>query len=294
MKLTEMSSTVRVLAAVAGKLRAQRDALLSTVAQQMVLHAQELMNKQGPCSRSLLGNAWNISWATFPGEPLPGKNLQVLFNSFLAEINAALAKIEKEVPGLPTTLSPALPRTLRELDDLFACAGTRPTSQALSVAEANEVGLFCPAYKASMVPQSARRIISAYRFEVGDFDRQRREERLFCDLAEIMLPKIDCYFDDVLVHDRDVIYGMSMEQEGVIVAKASGYGTWFYPIVGAEYNYELDGHRKMSLEFAKAIAFVTYGKVSCYSPDAMIQHWQAVQSAARKNARFEQALQACA
>lgn len=274
MKVIEMTPAARVLAEVAAKLRAQRDALLSTVSTNMIKHAQQLMNELGGHTNNYIGSAWGTSWSMFPGQPKEGRNLEVLFNNILAEINAAIEKVDERLPGMRMAVSPPLPTTLRELDELFAPAGTRSTSQAMTYGEWTEASLFAPTYKASQAPEAIRRIISAYRYETGDFDRSRREEKQFCDLADILMPQLDCYYEDVLVHDRDVLYGMSVGQEGLVVAKESGFGSWFYPTVGAEQNTPLTQQREHDLHTARAIALVTYDSVTRMEPGNACGYWR--------------------
>ena len=270
----ELTPAAKLLIHVLGKLRAQRDALLSTVATQMVQHAQQLMNQAGASPRNLIGNAWRTSWSMFPrteaGES--GRLLEALVGRLVDELEQAIVSVEERVPRGVMPVSPPLPTSLRDLDDLFALAGTRPNAQTLSHEEGTEASLFARVFHASMVGEAFRRILSAYRFEVGDFDRADRAERLFCDLAAIALPHLECYHEDLLVHDRDAIYGMSVGQEGLVVVKSEGYGTWFYPTVGALQNVPMDPKR--SLMAPRAIALITYDSVTQLSADAADRYWR--------------------
>lgn len=271
--IIELTPAARLLIHVLGKLRAQRDALLSTVATQMVQHAQELMNQAGASPHNLIGNAWRTSWSMFPRtEPgQGGKQLEALVGCLADELEQAIASLEERVPRGVMPVSPPLPTSLRDLDDLFARAGTRPAAQTLSHEEGSDASLFARVFHASMVAEAFRRILSAYRFEVGDFDRTDRAERLFCDLAAIALPHVECYHEDLLVHDRDAIYGMSVGQEGLVVVKSEGYGTWFYPTVGAPNNVPMDPKRNLGT--TRAIALITYESVTQLSLQAAAQYW---------------------
>lgn len=270
----ELTPAARLMIHVLGKLRAQRDALLSPLATKMVQHAQEMMNQAGTAPNNLIGHAWRTAWSMYPRtEPGDvGRQLETLVGRLLGELEEAIGKLEEQVPGFKPVSVP-LPATLRDLDDLFAPENTRSGSMSLCHDESTETSLFVPVFYASMVPEAFRRIISAYRFEAGDFSRHLRAEAQFCDLAAITLPHLESYHDDLLTHDRDALYGMSVGQEGLVVVKEYGCGTWLYPTVGSDNNVAMCAGRQQELERAKAIVLVTYSSVTQLSPLAAGQYW---------------------
>lgn len=277
--LTPMTQT---LLSVRDKLVAQRDALLSPLVERMVEHAQELMDAQGSTPRNMLASAWRAAWQMYPGvEPQSGQLIKLVVARIIQEFNLAIDNLTEKLPAdLAAPRRVGVPGSLAALDEFFAPEGTRLRSQAMSYEEMVDAGLFVRVFDASQGAEAFRRILSAYRFEIGDYDSTVRDDRVFCAWASLALPHVEDYFVDLLVYDRDAIYGMAEDQEGLVMVRAEGFGTWFFPTVGADRKIGFEPGFRARLESARVIAKVTYNSVMPMSAAEAEAYWSRSTAAA--------------
>lgn|GEM_PF-5840418 len=84
-------------------------------------------------------------------------------------------------------------------------------------------------YEASAIQDRLASIVSMYRFAVGDYSYSDPAERRFTQVVRHILPFVRCYYQDLLIVDRDRIEEIVRQRTAdvlLIGAKQNGCGTW--------------------------------------------------------------------
>lgn len=264
-----MNNLATVIALVAAKISAQLAVLESDLTKRLVAHA-ELLMAEAP--DGMIADAFRTAGINFVRRGTAGAGpIAALIGGFVHEMkgtrDALLGRLaDGAMPNLPYVAE-----SYRDLDRLFAIHGTRRGALTMTPKERESIAHLVRTFEASLAPDAFRRIVSAYRFEVGDYDREIREERVFCDLAAAILPSLGSYHHDLLTIDRDTIAGMCGEHVGLVIAKGDGCGTWWLGIPND--NGTLESWGRKAIEDARAIALVTYERVAPLNAHQALALW---------------------